>query len=105
MSLRRLRIQDYTVGWVCALPIELAAATVMLDEKHQSLPHDDNDHNLYTLGSIGKHNVALARPPTGQTGTNSAAAVATRMQSSFPSASAEADIRLGDVVISQPHAT
>jgi nucleoside phosphorylase len=118
MSLRRLRIQDYTVGWVCALPIELAAATVMLDEKHQSLPHDDNDHNLYTLGSIGKHNVVLACLPAGQTGTNSAAAVATRMQSSFPSLriglmvgigggvpSAEVDIRLGDVVISQPHAT
>jgi nucleoside phosphorylase len=118
MSLRQLRIQDYTVGWVCALPVELAAATVMLDEKHQSLPHDDNDHNLYTLGSIGKHNVVLACLPAGQTGTNSAAAVATRMQSSFPSLriglmvgigggvpSAEADIRLGDVVISQPHAT
>jgi nucleoside phosphorylase len=116
MSLRRLRIQDYTVGWVCALPIELAAATVMLDEKHQSLPHDGNDHNLYTLGSIGKHNVVLACLPAGQTGTNSAAAVATRMQSSFPSLrvrlmvgigggvpSAEADIRLGDIVISQPH--
>jgi len=118
MLLRQLRIQDYTVGWVCALPVELAAATVMLDEKHQSLPHDDNDHNLYTLGSIGKHNVVLACLPAGQTGTNSAAAVATRMQSSFPSLriglmvgigggvpSVEADIRLGDVVISQPHAT
>ena len=118
MSLRRLRIQDYTVGWVCALPIELAAATVMLDEKHQSLPHDDNDPNLYTLGSIGKHNIVLACLPAGQTGTNSAAAVATRMQSKFPSLhvglmvgigggvpSVEADIRLGDVVISQPHAT
>jgi len=63
MLLRRLRIQDYTVGWVCALPIELAAATAVLDEKHQSLPHDDIDPNLYTLGSIGQHNVALACLP------------------------------------------
>lgn len=117
MSLRRLRVQDYTVGWFSALPIELAAATVMLDERHESLPYDDNDPNLYTLGSIGKHNVVLACLPAGQIGTNSAAAVATRMQSNFPSLrvglmvgigggvpSAEADIRLGDVVISQPHA-
>jgi nucleoside phosphorylase len=117
MSLRRLRVQDYTVGWFSALPIELAAATVMLDEKHESLPHDDNDPNLYTLGSIGNHNVVLACLPAGQIGTNSAAAVATRMQSNFPSIrvglmvgigggvpSAEADVRLGDVVISQPHA-
>jgi nucleoside phosphorylase len=118
MALRRLRIQDYTVGWVCALPIELAAATAILDEKHQSLPHDDNDPYLYTLGCIGEHNVVLACLPAGQMGTNSAAVVATRMQSKFPSLriglmvgigggvpSTEADIQLGDVVISQPHAT
>jgi hypothetical protein len=78
-------IQDYTVGWVCALPIELAAATVMLDEKYQSLPHDDKDPCLYTLGRIGEHNVVLACLPAGQIGTNSAAVVATRMQSKFPS--------------------
>jgi len=83
MSLRQLRIQDYTVGWVCALPIGLAAATVMLDGKNQSLPHNNNEPNLYTLGSIGRLNVVLACLPAGQTGTNSAAAV----------------------VISQPHAT
>jgi nucleoside phosphorylase len=118
MTLRRLRIQDYTIGWVCALPIELAAATAMLDEKHQSLSHDDNNHYLYTLGRVGEHNVVLACLPAGQMGNNSAAVVATRMQSKFPSLriglmvgigggvpSTEADIRLGDVVISQPHAT
>jgi hypothetical protein len=50
-----LRIQDYTVGWVCALPIELAAATEMLDEEYQNVPQDGNDTNLYTLGRIGEH--------------------------------------------------
>jgi hypothetical protein len=70
MTLRRLRIQDFAVGWVCALPIEIAAATAMLDEKHQSLPHDDNDPYLYTLGCIGEHNVVLACLPAGQMGTN-----------------------------------
>jgi hypothetical protein len=29
---RLLRHDDYTVGWVCALPVELAAAQEMLDE-------------------------------------------------------------------------
>jgi hypothetical protein len=29
-------------------PIELAAATAMLDEEHQNLPQDGNDTNLYT---------------------------------------------------------
>ena len=62
MALRRLDIQDYTVGWVCALPIELAAATAMLDEEHQSLPQD-NDPYLYTLGRIGEHNSRLSSVP------------------------------------------
>ena len=53
MERRRLRIEDYTVGWICALPIELAAAAQMLDEEHQDLPQDGNDTNLYTLGRIG----------------------------------------------------
>src|SRR5271170_736931 len=116
MTQHNLRIQDYTVGWVCALPIELAAATEMLDEEHQDVPQDGNDTNLYTLGRIGEHNVVLACLPAGQMGTSSAAAVAIQMQSKFTSLrfslmvgigggvpSAESDIRLGDVVISQPH--
>src|SRR5271170_8055176 len=61
----RLRVQDYTVGLVCALPIELAAVTKMLDEEHHDLPRDDNDTNLYTLGHIGKHNVVIACLPAG----------------------------------------
>ena len=113
---RRLRIEDYSVGWVCALPIELAAATEMLDEEHSGLPQDSNDTNLYTLGRIYEHNVVIACLPAGQMGTSSAAAVATQMKSKFASIrfglmvgigggvpSAQSDIRLGDVVISQPH--
>jgi hypothetical protein len=37
MAHRRLRRDEYTVGWVCALPIELAAAQEMLDEEHEDL--------------------------------------------------------------------
>ena len=115
MAPRCLRVQDYTVGWVCALPIELAAATEMLDERHQELPRDDDDTNLYTFGRICEHNVVIVCLPAGQMGTNSAAAVAAEMRSKFRIQfslmvgigggvpSAESDVRLGDVVISQPY--
>jgi nucleoside phosphorylase len=112
---RRLRRDEYTVGWVCALPIELAAAQEMLDEEHDDLDQNANDSNIYTFGNIGKHNVVIACLPAGQMGTSSAAAVAVQMKSSFGAIrfglmvgigggvpSAEADIRLGDVVVSQP---
>jgi nucleoside phosphorylase len=87
----------------------------MLDEEHQDLPHLPNDSNLYTLGRIGEHNVVIACLPAGQIGNNAAAVVSTQMQSSFIRIrfglmvgigggvpSAERDIRLGDIVVSQP---
>ncbi len=80
-----VQIQDYTVRWVCSLPIKLAAAMTMLDEEYESIPHSNNDSNIYTLSCIGYHNVILACLPGGQIGTNSAAVVATRMQLKFPS--------------------
>jgi nucleoside phosphorylase len=116
---RPLRREDYTVGWVCALPIELAAAQEMLDEEHPDLERDpaDNDDNLYSLGAIGGHNVVIVCLPAGRIGNNPAAAVATQMRASFKGIrfglmvgigggvpSADADVRLGDVVVSQPHA-
>ncbi|RYN52006.1 hypothetical protein AA0117_g13375 [Alternaria alternata] len=114
---RPLHRDDYTVGWVCALPVELAAAQEMLDEEHPDLERDtaDNDENLYALGSIGGHNVAIVCLPAGRIGNNPAAAVATQMRVTFKKLrfglmvgigggmpSAEADVRLGDVVVSQP---
>ena len=115
MKRSRVHIEDYTVGWVCALPIELAAAQEMLDEDHPNLQRDRNDTNLYTLGRIGEHNVVIACLPAGQTGTNSAASIAVQMKSKFVSIhfglmvgigggvpSVESELQLGDVVISQP---
>ncbi|KAF2785582.1 purine and uridine phosphorylase, partial [Melanomma pulvis-pyrius CBS 109.77] len=117
---RTLRREDYTVGWICALPVELAAAQEMLDEEHNDLNRDlgDNDENLYALGSIGGHNVVIVCLPAGRIGNNPAAAVAMQMRSTFKGIrfgmmvgigggvpSAEVDIRLGDVVVSQPHLT
>src|SRR5271170_4922975 len=111
--------EDYTVGWICALPLEAAAATAMLDEIHEKpRRRHSNDHNDYTLGRIGEHNVVIACLPAGVYGTNTAVVVATQMQSSFESIrvglmvgigggvpSAIRDIRLGDVVVSKRGAT
>jgi len=117
---QQLPRNEYTVGWVCALPIEFAAAQEMLDEEHADLLHepDDNDENTYALGSIGGHNVAIGCLPAGRIGNNPAAAVAMQMRATFKGLrfslmvgvgggvpSAEADIRLGDVVVSQPDKT
>jgi hypothetical protein len=81
----KLTHHEYTVGWICALPKEQAAATVMLDELHEDLPNPVSDYNTYTLGSIGSHNVVIACLPKGQMGTSSAAVVATRIVNTFPS--------------------
>ena len=53
-----LRYEEYTVGWICALPVELASAQEMLDEEHEDLERDDNE-NLYSLGSIGGQSVVI----------------------------------------------
>jgi nucleoside phosphorylase len=107
--------QDYTVAWVCALPLEMAAAMAMLDERHQDLPAKQNDDNSYVLGRIHPHNVVMACLPSGVYGTTSATTVAAHMRHSFESIrfflmvgigggvpSTKNDIRLGDVVVSKP---
>lgn len=107
---------NYTIGWICALPLEMAAARAMLDDDHgRPNCQDPSDPNNYYCGSIGGHNVVIACLPNGVYGTSSAAFVAARMLSSFKSVrtglmvgigggvpSKEVDIRLGDVVVSKP---
>lgn len=88
----------------------------MLDEEHEHLKQDESDNNLCSLRRIGDHNVVIVCPPAGLIGNNPATAVATQMRSTFRLLrfglmvgigggvpSAEADIRLGDVVVNQPH--
>ncbi|RHZ52142.1 hypothetical protein CDV55_102329 [Aspergillus turcosus] len=109
---------DYTVAWICALPLEMAAAKVMLDEVHASLSQPETDHNVYTLGNVSGHNVVLACLPSGVYGTISASTVVSHMVSTYPNIrfglmvgigggvpSKRADIRLGDIVVSKPTAT
>ena len=109
---------NYTVGWICALPVETAAAKLMLDKIHPPLPRLPTDQNTYILGSIGEHNVVIASLPSGAYGTTSATTVAIQLLSSFHAVriglmvgigggvpSSNADIRLGDIVVSQPSDT
>ncbi|KAJ4985398.1 phosphorylase superfamily protein [Stagonosporopsis vannaccii] len=112
---RQLCHEEYTVGWVCALPVELAAAKAMLDERHENTSSDDN---VYCMGSVAGHNVVIVCLPAGRIGTNPASHVATQMRAEFKEIrfglmvgigggvpGTEADIRLGDVVVSQPQQT
>jgi nucleoside phosphorylase len=117
MSSSRIRLTHdaYRVGWITALPLEMAAAFAMLDASHAPLPQPKGDHNTYHLGEIGDHNIVIACLPTGIYGLTSAAVVAQQMLSTFPSIdiglmvgigggvpSASADVRLGDVIVSKP---
>ncbi|KIW57718.1 hypothetical protein PV05_02280 [Exophiala xenobiotica] len=107
---------DYTVGWVCALPIEVAAAKAALDRVHYNLPPDGNsdDDNDYILGSLQGHNVVVAYPNSRVCGKTSVADVATQLNASYRSVrfnlmvgiaggvpGTKEDIRLGDVVVSK----
>ncbi|KAF3225822.1 hypothetical protein TWF106_001695 [Orbilia oligospora] len=87
----------HTIGWVCAIVIELAAVKALLDEEME------------------KHNIVIASLPAGKYGTVSAATVESEMKWHFPDIrfylmvgvgggvpSDINDIRLGDVVVSLP---
>ncbi|KAL4942307.1 nucleoside phosphorylase domain-containing protein [Aspergillus oleicola] len=113
--LRTLHRAEYTVGLICALPIELATLKAMLDETHADLPALRFDDNNYTLGRMCAHNVVITCLPTGTYGPITAATVATRLLSSFQSTrfglmidigggvpALRHDIRLGDVVVGKP---
>lgn len=112
--------ETFQIGWICALPIEAAAAMEMLDEVFSPLDSQDiSDTNTYTLGRIGQHSVVIACLPIGQYGNTSATTVANNMLRTFSRSlrvglmvgvgggipSTAHDIRLGDVVISCPEGT
>ncbi|KAL4912977.1 nucleoside phosphorylase domain-containing protein [Aspergillus aurantiobrunneus] len=67
------------------LPLELAAACAMLDERHDPLPLelDSRDTNNYVLGRPGPRNIVIACLPYGVTGTVSAARVVNQMLANF----------------------
>ncbi|THX92239.1 hypothetical protein D6D08_02641 [Aureobasidium pullulans] len=105
---------QYTVGWICALTLELTAARQFLDVEHQPTSHlAANDTNSYTLGEMAGHNIVIAVLP--EIGTNAASSATANLLNSFPNIkfglmvgigggvpSRKNDIRLGDVVVSKP---
>ncbi|KAJ1709082.1 hypothetical protein NYO67_8749 [Aspergillus flavus] len=107
---------SYTVAWICALEEEYFCACRMLDEEFTGPEiSEDYDDNTYVYGRIEKHYVVIGCLPAGRYGTNSAACVARDMVRTFPhlrfalmvgigggAPTARNDIRLGDVVVSQP---
>ena len=89
----------------------------MLDEEHDQLEQQARDHNSYTFGKIGKHNVIIACLLGGHQSKAAAATVAVHMMYSFPIKlglmvgigggvpSQVPTIRLGDLVVSMPEST
>jgi nucleoside phosphorylase len=74
---------DYTIAWICALPLEAAAARAMLDETHNPPRWSTTDPNAYELGELSGHYIVIAHLPDGVYGKVSAAAVVSRMRSTF----------------------
>ncbi|KAF3271891.1 hypothetical protein TWF128_000417 [Orbilia oligospora] len=110
-----LKASDYSVGWICAIPIELTAVLAILDETYPRLDAADGDTDVYKFGRIGRHNVVISCLPAGRYGVTSASIAAAHLRSKFSklrfglmvgvgggAPSADNDIRLGDLVISQP---
>ncbi|KAH7031147.1 uncharacterized protein B0I36DRAFT_323287 [Microdochium trichocladiopsis] len=102
--------RDYTIAWICALPVELATSRLMLDDEHGTLDALDADDNSYVFGRVADHNVVMAVLP-GVYGKVNAAGVAKDLKRTFPNiratlmvgigggAPGEADLYLGDVVV------
>lgn len=105
---------EYTVGWICGLASELAAAQSMMDKVHgePQTPPAEADNNVYMLGSMGRFKVVAACLPIQHPSTE---AVVKKMLVTFPRIRVgllvgigggipnhdnDADICLGDVVIS-----
>ncbi|KAH7242738.1 nucleoside phosphorylase domain-containing protein [Fusarium tricinctum] len=109
---------EYTVGWICALPVEMAAAEGMLDEVFQHPGQGMLDDNIYVVGRIAHLKMVIVCLPYGVAGTTSATRVAEQMRQTFTALrytllvgvgggmpSKEFDVRLGDVVVSAPSAS
>ncbi|KAL4781521.1 hypothetical protein BJX76DRAFT_359810 [Aspergillus varians] len=115
--------ESYAIAWIAALPIERVAAEAMLDEQHAAptrFTRHPSDANVYTWGRMGEHNIVIVSLFSGIYGTASAAATASNLLASLPSIrigvfvgigggiarpDEDHDIRLGDVVVSQPSGT
>jgi nucleoside phosphorylase len=113
---RELKYEDYTVAWICALPLEATAAMFMLDELHDGeFPWRSGQESIYTAGSLNGHNVVIACLPKGEYAIGAAARVVGQLRLCFTNLTfglmvgigagvpgPKHDIRLGDVVVGTP---
>ncbi|PSN58709.1 purine and uridine phosphorylase [Corynespora cassiicola Philippines] len=108
---------QFTIGWICPLPLEKEAARLVLDEEY---PQEEVLHKsaFYLGGRIGKHEVVIGVQR--RTGLEGAAILAEKMHAGFPKikyfllvgiaggvprygpAGAASEMVLGDVVVSSP---
>ncbi|GFF68315.1 hypothetical protein IFM47457_02020 [Aspergillus lentulus] len=107
----------FEIAIICALTIERDPIEALLDEEYEtdafSYGKADGDLNSYTTGRLANHHVVIVYMP--EVGITSAAAVVANLRSSFrrikigilagicggvPKTSSEAEIVLGDVIIS-----
>lgn len=110
--------QDFEIAIICALPLEYDAVALLFDQfwdqNGDLYGRASGDHNNYTTGRIGKHNVVLALLP--HMGKANAAGAAASIRSSYGIRLAllvgicggvprprhyDDEILLGDVVISK----
>ncbi|KIV78070.1 hypothetical protein PV11_09832 [Exophiala sideris] len=128
-----LRYEEYTVAWIAVLPIEVFAARQVLDKEHKGqFPWYPGDSYIYRAGEINGHKIVIASLPAGENpGVGSAAALVTQVKIRFPrirfallvgiaaglpdfppgsqrrsdtgDVAEFRDIRLGDVLVAQPH--
>lgn len=118
---RRLDRSAYTVGWLCVLPTEVTASRMFLDEEYTPPPRQPRDETGYIVGRMENHYVVIAFPLVLSTGSVAIAHTVVDLTRTFynirfglmigigggaPSAPHPTnplnDIRLGDVVVSQP---
>ncbi|WQF76806.1 Putative nucleoside phosphorylase superfamily [Colletotrichum destructivum] len=103
---------DFTIGWVCVTQVELAAAVEMMDKVYTDPPPHPGESQICVFGRVGVHNIVATCVPATHIDT-----VLRKMVSYLPSLhfgifvglgggvpnlERGIDIRLGDVVISQP---
>ncbi|KAG4292644.1 hypothetical protein FPRO06_12132 [Fusarium proliferatum] len=105
----------YSVGWICASPMEYVAAQALLDaEETRPIVIPEGDNNIYTLGIIGKHHVVIGTMPYGQYDLSKLPIVRQNMLRTFldlrsillvgvgDGVPTRHDIRRGDVVVACP---
>lgn len=61
--------EDYSIGIICASPIEKAAVVSIPDEERHTQNRKHHHVMDYTHSWIADHNVVFARPPAGSKGT------------------------------------